>query len=156
MATPSHFRFDRAAPAVAGAMLLTAAVAKLYGVHVSAVSEVGWLSQPSVQLGGSLWETVLGLWLISGRSPRGAVRVAMWTFGAFAAISLWLGLSGVSKCGCLGAIPANPWGVFLLDSCLLALLFANSKLYPSAAPPQIHTYYAGRRSRVRCWSLASC
>jgi hypothetical protein len=129
----SHF-FYRTARAVAGVILLTAAAAKLYGLHVSSVSEVGWLSQPSVQWTVSVWEVALGLWLVSGRSPRGAVRAAMWTFGTFAVVSLWLGLNGVAQCGCLGAVPANPWGVFVLDSCLLALLFTASKLHPESRP----------------------
>src|SRR2546430_18504 len=119
MAMHSHLRFLGAVRAVAGVVLLTAATAKLYGLHVSGVSEVGWLSQPSVQWSVSAWEVALGLWLVSGFSPHNAGRVATWTFAAFAAVSFWLGLNGVAQCGCLGAIPANPWGVFVLDSCLL-------------------------------------
>jgi hypothetical protein len=121
------FHIDRAARLLAGVVLLTAAAAKLYGIHVSSVSAVGWLSQPAVQLAVSAWEVALGLWLVSGRSPRGAVRAAIGTFGAFAAVSLWLGLTGVAQCGCLGAIPANPWGVFALDVGLLVLLSVSSK-----------------------------
>lgn len=105
-----------------GAVLLAAAGSKLYGLSVSAVPPIGWFAQPWVQLAAVEWEVVLGLWLVTGVSPRGSWLAAVGTFVAFAGVSGYLGAKGVASCGCLGVIHASPWWAFGIDAAAVALL----------------------------------
>lgn len=107
---------------VLGLPLLVAAAFKLYGLSASAVPQVGWFSQPWVQLLAAEWELVLGAWLLSGVAPRASWVAALVTFAAFAGVSGYLGLRGVASCGCLGAVPANPWWAFSVDVIAVAVL----------------------------------
>lgn len=107
---------------VLGLLLLVAAALKLYGLSASAVPQVGWFSQPWVQLLAAEWELVLGAWLLSGVLVRASWVAALVTFAAFAGVSGYLGLQGVASCGCLGAVPANPWWAFAADVIAVAVL----------------------------------
>jgi hypothetical protein len=107
---------------VLGTLLLATAGLKLYGLGVSAVPRVGWFAQPGVQLAAAEWEVVLGLWLVSGTYPLGSWAAVAGTFLAFAGVSGYLGATGVTSCGCLGAVPASPWWAFGADVAALALL----------------------------------
>src|SRR5689334_18371527 len=105
-----------------GTLMLAAAALKLYGLSVSAIPRVGWFSQPWVQLVAAEWELVLGLWLVSGAYWTRSWFAAAGTFLAFAGVSGYLGLTGVSSCGCLGAVHASPWWAFGVDAAALTLL----------------------------------
>ena len=105
---------------VLGAVLLTTAGIKLYGLSISPIPLVGWFAQSWVQLAAIEWETLLGLWLLSGAYPCASWLAALVTFTSFAAISSYLGWIGVASCGCFGVIHASPWTAFGVD--LLALL----------------------------------
>jgi hypothetical protein len=119
-----------------GLLLATAAGLKLYGLGVSAVPRVGWFSQPGVQLAAAEWELTLGLWLISGACPAGSWLAAAGTFLAFAGVSGYLGFTGVSSCGCLGAIHASPWWAFGVDVAALVLLAVGRPHREAASPDQ--------------------
>jgi hypothetical protein len=105
-----------------GGLLLATAGLKLYGLGVSAVPRVGWFAQPGVQLTAAEWEVVLGLWLVTGAYPAGGWAAAVGTFLAFAGVSGYLGATGVTACGCLGAVPASPRWAFGADAAALVLL----------------------------------
>lgn len=105
-----------------GVFLLVTAGLKLYGLGTSAVPRVGWFAQPWVQLLAIEWELVLGAWLLSGRWPRASWLLAVLTFGAFAAVSGYLGWVGVASCGCFGVIKTNPWWAFGIDVIAFSLL----------------------------------
>ena len=105
-----------------GVLLLATAALKLYGLSVSAVPQVGWFSQPQVQLIAAEWELVLGAWLLSGIGGRASWVAALVTFAAFAGVSGYLGWQGVALCGCFGIIQANPWWAFGVDAAILAAL----------------------------------
>ena len=108
-------------------LLVTAAALKLYGFHVSAVPRAGWLSTPWAQMALIQWESILGLWLISGVYPVGSWLAALATFTIFAVVSGYLAWIGVASCGCFGSIKASPWAAFAVD--VLALM-----ILPAAQP----------------------
>src|SRR5260221_6888616 len=87
-----------------GLLLLTTAVLKLAGRHVSAVPQVGWFATPMVQLAAAEWELVLGVWLLSGWHAIGAWVAAPATFLTFAGGSGYPGWIGVASCGCFGPV----------------------------------------------------
>ncbi len=107
---------------VLGGLLLAAAALKLYGVHVSAVPRVGAFANPQIWLPATMWELVLGVWLLSGAQRALAWLAASLTFLAFAGVSAYLGWAGVGSCGCLGAVRVSPWYAFGVDVAALALL----------------------------------
>jgi hypothetical protein len=122
---------------VLGGLLIATAAAKLYGLGVTAVPQVGWFAQPWVQLAAAEWEVVLGLWLLAGAYPICSWAAAIATFAAFAAVSGSLGWSGVASCGCFGVIEASPWWAFGVDVTAVAVLSlarpAGKDLPPSRA-----------------------
>jgi hypothetical protein len=114
-----RFRYVRI---VLGVLLLLAAGLKLYGMDVSPFAQYGRLMNPTVQVAAIEWETVLGLWLLTGRKPLGAWLAALLTFLIFAGVSLYLGLIGQASCGCFGSVKASPWYAFAIDMAALVLL----------------------------------
>ena len=107
---------------VLGGLLIATAAAKLNGLGVTAVPQIGWFAQPWVQLAAAEWEVVLGLWLVAGAYPLCSWAAAIATFAAFAAVSGSLGWSGVASCGCFGLVEASPWWAFGVDVTALAAL----------------------------------
>jgi hypothetical protein len=105
-----------------GALLLVAGCLKLYGLHVSPVSRVGWFAWSSVQIVVGQWELLLGLWLVSGWGRLPAWLAALATFLAFAGVSSYMGWIGVANCGCFGAIRASPWVAFGVDAAVVVAL----------------------------------
>jgi hypothetical protein len=124
-----------------GVLLLTAAVLKLAGRPVSAIPQVGWFATPPVQLAVAEWEIVLGVWLLSGAIPAGAWLASLATFVAFAGASLYLGRSGVSRCGCFGQFEATPWHSLAIDLFAILLLVV--------ARPELSSLF--ERSASRRW-----
>lgn len=123
-----------------GALLLATAGLKLYGLGVTSVPQVGWFSQPWVQLLAAEWELVLGGWLLSGARPRLSWLAALVTFVCFAVVSGYLGWIGVASCGCFGAIKANPWWAFGVDVAAVVLLAVSRPAAEAgAATPLLRT-----------------
>src|SRR5439155_25086690 len=61
-------------------------------------------------------EAALGLWLLYGRAKRLLWLTSLLFFSALAGISLYLALSGVPSCGCVGErISISPWYALLGD-----------------------------------------
>lgn len=75
------------------------------------------------------FEFGLAFWLLSGWRANTARKVTIITFGAFAAISLYLACIGQASCGCLGeVVKISPWWMFGLDAIIaISALFFNPK-----------------------------
>lgn len=109
--------------------LLTTAFLKVYGFAASSLPEVGWFSTPNVQAAAVLLEVLIGLWLLSGVTQNLSWLVSLTAFIGFSVVSGYLGLQGVASCGCLGAIKASPWILFVVDLIIvLGLIFARPKM----------------------------
>jgi len=107
-----------------GSVLLVAAALKLVGWNVSPFAQYGWLLSPTVQSLAVIWEVLLGVWLLSRKSPFLSWLAAVVTFAGFAVVSGYLGVIGQASCGCFGVIHASPWAAFAVDLtalCALAL-----------------------------------
>lgn len=107
---------------IVGLLLLAAVAAKVNGLRVDALPQVGLLSMRWVQVATLEWEAILALWLFWGHYRITAWAVALATFAAFAAVSAHLGFVGESSCGCFGALSVSPWIAFGLDVAVIAAL----------------------------------
>ncbi len=116
-----------------GVFLLAAGGLKAHGLTLDPLSQDSFLSSPRVLIATIQLEVLLGLWLLSGWSQRGAWRVSLLFFAVLAAISAYLGLVGQASCGCFGRVPVNPWITFAIDVGIVALLWA-AKPRPSLSP----------------------
>ena len=110
------------AAVVSGSVLLAAAVFKFVGWNVSPFAQYGWLLSPTVQSFAVIEEVLLGVWLLSRRSPFLSWLAAVLTFASFAVVSGYLGVIGQATCGCFGVIKASPWTAFAVDVAALTLL----------------------------------
>ncbi len=86
-----------------------------------------WLS-----LAASVFELLLGAWLIVGVFPVAARRVALVCFLGFAGVALFKAIRGEVSCGCFGSIAAAPWLIFALD---VAIVFALFRFPPAERNP---------------------
>jgi hypothetical protein len=107
---------------VLGLLLLTAAGLKLQGQATGALAQNALLLSPRLQFATVLTETLLGLWLISGRSPHLSRWAALSFFGLLSLVSLYLGIQGQSSCGCFGRIEVSPWATFAVDAAAVLAL----------------------------------
>ena len=98
-----------------GLLLLVVASLKLYGMSVSPLPSVGWMSLPVVQFAVVAWELILGIWLISNLVRPLSWLFALFTFSIFAGVSSYFGIIGQASCGCFGTIQASPWAAFGVD-----------------------------------------
>src|SRR5207244_1575534 len=112
-----------------GCLLLAAAGLKIYGFGMTPVGAIGIFSSPSFQVGLIEFEILLGLWLLSGKSPIGSWLVAIAGFASFGAVSFYLGWIGQASCGCFGQLSVSPWYAFGIDLvAILALLVGQPDL----------------------------
>jgi hypothetical protein len=115
-------------------LLLGAAALKLFGLGTSGVPQVGWFSQPWVQVLAAEWELVLGGWLITGFASRLSWLAALVTFLSFAGVSGYLGWVGVASCGCLGGVKTNPWWAFGVDVIAIGFLAVSRPAARAGTP----------------------
>jgi len=130
-----------------GILLLSTALLKLAGRHVSPMPQIGWFGTPMVQLAAAEWEIVLAVWSLSGRYQIGAWLAALGTFLAFASVSGYLGAIGQSSCGCFGALAASPWYAFGVDVGAILLLVA---FRPNISTLRRSTWAELRRPILAC------
>jgi hypothetical protein len=83
-----------------------------------------------VQASAVIWETLLGVWLLSRKNPFLSWLAAVVTFAAFAMVSGYLGVIGQATCGCFGVIKASPWAAFGVDVVVLGLLAVGRPHWP--------------------------
>ena len=125
-----------------GLVLLLAAGLKAHQLSTGPVGETWLLDSRWFLIAVVEFELLFGLWLLAGIYPRLTWKVAVATFAWFAAVSLYLALSGQASCGCLGRVPVNPWYMLGFDAAAtLALLCCRP------APARL-TAVARARSRV--------
>jgi hypothetical protein len=123
-AEPSRVEPNRTILALVGAVLVAAAGLKLAGLAISPIPAVGPFSSPRLGVAVAAWELLLGAWLLSGQERILGWLAAVVTFLSFAAVSGYLGVIGVSSCGCFGAVKASPWAAFAVDIVALVVLLA--------------------------------
>ena len=133
-----------------GCLLLAAAGLKIYGFGMTPVGAIGIFSSPSFQVGLIEFEILLGLWLLSGKSPIGSWLVAIAGFASFGAVSFYLGWIGQASCGCFGQLSVSPWYAFGIDLvAILALLVGQPDLKqlrrepPSILLTKVRRLFAG-------------
>ena len=115
-----------------GALLLTAALLKGYGLVTEPVAGNSlWTWRPFLILQIEC-ELVLGAWLVSGLFPKVAWLVALACFSFFSAVTLYKGLTGADSCGCFGSVHVNPWVTLLVID--LPAVLALSVFRPPALP----------------------
>jgi hypothetical protein len=120
--TAHRSRWDTVVRFACGALLVVAGGLKLYGVNASILPAVGPLSAIWVQASVAIWELFLGGWLVTGFAHPIARLAALATFLVFALVSGYLGLIGVARCGCFGAVSVSPWVAFGVDVTVLTVL----------------------------------
>ena len=81
----------------------------------------------------SLCEIALGLWLCSNIAATWAARLALMAFASFAAVSLLEIRRAATSCGCFGAVPIPPVGMFVFDVLVVVLLLLQPKILPFPA-----------------------
>jgi hypothetical protein len=105
-----------------GLVLLTAAGLKASELATEPLTGSGiftsfWLHTAIVE-----FETLLGVWMLTGLFQRQARYVAIVCFGIFSCLSLSKGLAGATSCGCFGTVPVNPWYSFTFNIIAIAAL----------------------------------
>lgn len=105
-----------------GVFLLAAAFVKAFAAADAATLQSvydvpRWLVIAAVQA-----ELIVGALLVAGVWRRPAWQAAVALFGAFAAFSLYRGLTGYESCGCFGSLKINPWWTLAFDVAILTLL----------------------------------
>jgi hypothetical protein len=98
-----------------GALLLAAAALKAHALATDTAQPMPLMTSLRAQVMVIEVEGLLGLWLLTGLYPGAARWVALTFFTTLAGVSLYLGLSGESSCGCLGRLKVNPWLTFAAD-----------------------------------------
>ena len=104
---PASSAIVRGVAVALGLVLVVAAGLKLYGLNVSPLPGIGWLSVPGVQMAVVAAELLVGFWLLSGTAKPYAWLAALGLFSAFAIVSGYLGFIGQASCGCFGTIEAS-------------------------------------------------
>jgi hypothetical protein len=106
-----------------GGVLTVAVVMKITGGPVK--SEQINLFSPAVKTVALQAEIVVAIWLLTGWARETSRLAAVTLFAMLAGASLTMVISGVSDCGCFGAVSVNPWMTLLLDIACVALLMAT-------------------------------
>jgi hypothetical protein len=115
-------------------------------MSVSDVPHVGFLASAATQTLLSVYEGILGIWLLWGAWPVGAWLLACVTFLTFAGFSAYQGIIGQANCGCLGVLlEVSPWFAFSVD---VASLMALAVFPPNLKPDLGVALYATRRIAV--------
>ncbi len=121
-------------------ILIIAAALKATALWSNPAAEGSHLLAPYQQVIVVEWETIVGLWLLSGRTPRAAWAAGLATFGLLGSVSLFLVFAGQSSCDCFGRIAIHPWYAFVLDvGCCTALALCR----PGAAPGRLNAPVSG-------------
>jgi hypothetical protein len=103
-------------------LLLATAALKAHALATNTAQPMPLLTSLRAQVAVIQVEGLLGLWLLTGLYLRAARWVALALFTALAGVSLFLGMSGESSCGCLGRLKVNPWLTFAVDLTVVVVL----------------------------------
>ncbi len=105
-----------------GGLLLVAAALKVHGLALDPFAEGSVLASARLQVATIEIEVLLGLWLLTGWSPRWAWVAALSLFSLFACVSLYLALAGQPSCSCFGRLAVSPWVSLGVDVAAVAAL----------------------------------
>jgi hypothetical protein len=111
--------------AVIAILLLTAALAKTYQLATELISWDAFTRAEYLLVALIAGELALAGLILSGRHVRLTRILALATFLAFAAYSLYLALRDEPSCGCFGRVPVSPWVTFALDLAIVAALLIS-------------------------------
>lgn len=125
---------------VVGCFLLGAAFLKGQQLLTWPLLGDGLMNNRWLLLGAVEVELFLGCWLLSGIKAHLARLVAIALFLVFLGFSVARGISGEVSCGCLGAVPVNPWVMVLLD---LAVIFGLLSWKPSEVERRTRRVWRG-------------
>jgi hypothetical protein len=107
-------------------LLVVTAALKLHGMGADPIAGRGIFAAPELQLAAVQIECLLAFWLWVGKPPVGPWLAALATFGAFAAVSFYLGWIGQTSCGCAGALlSVSPWYAFGADLFIVVALLVS-------------------------------
>lgn len=112
-----------------GLTLLFASLMKYLAITKAAISPELISTDWWLSLGSLAFESILGLWLLSGLFPNTARWLATGCFWCFAVVSFFRGIRGDESCGCLGALKIDPWIMFGFDAVAAVILFATKPEY---------------------------
>ena len=104
-----------------GSLLLAAAVLKFWQIATTP-TPVSWsLAGTAFQWGIPVFETVLALWLFSGKKPLTALGVTTAGFAVFSGVTLYKLSQGATNCGCFGNWVVHPKYTYWIDITALLL-----------------------------------
>jgi hypothetical protein len=114
-------------PLIAGVMLSSAAVLKIYQVESIDQSSLidrwlhSWISVTSL----ATIEFIIAAWLISGIFPTVARYVSIILFSTFSVVSITKALDGEVSCGCFGVVTISPWIMAVVDIILVIAMITS-------------------------------
>lgn len=117
--SPVPFRWRLASLAIAGLLFVSAGMKAT--AEVPAPAPFG-LPALSTSIATLIFELLLGVWLVSGRSPGAAWVASLVTFVGFTLFSLVNVLNRVECCGCFGDAEIPAWWIVRLDVAVLIVL----------------------------------
>lgn len=113
------FRWRLASLAIAGLLFISAGMKAT--AEVPAPAPFG-LPALGTSIATLIFELLLGVWLVSGRSPGAAWVASFVTFVGFTALSLVNAWNRVECCGCFGDAEIPAWWIVRLDVAVLIVL----------------------------------
>lgn len=112
----------RVMPIALGLVLILAAFLKTHQLATEELRERTVLTSRWFMTAMVLYETALGLGLVVGLAPGVLRWVAIATFAVFFEVSLYQGIMGYGRCGCLGRVTVSPWLMLAVDCVALTAL----------------------------------
>ena len=121
---------------VVALIFLSAAALKLFGAS-DGLGYSDTFEYPQTLLLATIeWEIILGIWLLSGATPRISSSLAFVTFLAFAAVSAHRWMLGEVDCNCFGVVHATPWAALAVDAMgLIVVSVGHFSLKSRSLPP---------------------
>lgn len=98
-----------------GSLLLAAAVLKFWQIATTPTPASWSLAGTGFQWGIPVFETVLALWLFSGKKPLTALAVTTAGFAVFSGVTLFKLSQGSTHCGCFGNWVVHPKYTYWID-----------------------------------------
>jgi hypothetical protein len=98
-----------------GSLLLAAAVLKFWQIATTSTPSSWSLTGTAFQWGIPISETVLALWLFSGKRPLTALGVTTAGFVVFSGVTLFKLSQGETSCGCFGNWMVHPKITYWID-----------------------------------------
>ena len=105
----------RLARLIFGSLLLAAALLKFWQIATTPTPTTWSLAGNAFQWGIPVFETLLALWLFSGKKPLTALGVTTAGFAVFSGVTLFKLSQGATNCGCFGNWVVHPKYTYWID-----------------------------------------